>query len=71
MTIGVVTGVTEATMPNIKSGGGRVENTGRLVLERIKLPILLHRRSSRRVRRSFTEKSKWSKSTEQLLSVMN
>jgi hypothetical protein len=71
MMIGVVTGVTEATMPNIKSGGGRVENTGRLVLEIIKLPILLHRRSSRRVRRSFIEQSKWSKSTDQLLSVMN
>jgi hypothetical protein len=46
-TIGVVIGVSETAMPNIMSGGGRGENTGRQVLERIKLLVLLHRRSSR------------------------
>jgi hypothetical protein len=35
--IGVVTGVTEVTMPNIMRGGGRGENTEHRVLERIKL----------------------------------
>jgi hypothetical protein len=59
-TIGVVAGVTEATIPNIVSGGGRGESMGRRVLERIKPLILWHRRSSRRVRMSFTEKSKGS-----------
>jgi hypothetical protein len=34
----IVTGVTEATMPNIVKGGGCGEITGRRVLERIKLP---------------------------------
>jgi hypothetical protein len=36
-TICIVTGVTEATMPNIMTGGGWGESTGRRVLERIKL----------------------------------
>jgi hypothetical protein len=34
----IVTGVTEATMPNIVRGGGCGESMGRQVLERIKLP---------------------------------
>jgi hypothetical protein len=33
-----MTGVTEATMPNIVRGGGCGESMGRRVLERIKLP---------------------------------
>jgi hypothetical protein len=33
-----MTGVTEATMPNIVRGGGCGESTARWVLERIKLP---------------------------------
>jgi hypothetical protein len=37
-TICIVTGMTEATMPNIVRGGGCGESTGRQVLERIKLP---------------------------------
>jgi hypothetical protein len=37
-TICIVTGVTEATMPNIVRGGGCGESTRRRVLERIKLP---------------------------------
>jgi pyruvate-formate lyase len=40
--IGVMTGVNEATMPNIVRGGGRGESTGLQVLEIIKLPVLLH-----------------------------
>jgi hypothetical protein len=36
-TIGVVTRVTEATMPNIMRSGGCGESTGHRVLERIKL----------------------------------
>jgi hypothetical protein len=38
MTICIVTGVTEATMPNIMRGGGCGESTGCRMLERIKLP---------------------------------
>jgi hypothetical protein len=38
MTICIVTGVTEATMPNIVRGGGCGESTGHRVLKRIKLP---------------------------------
>jgi hypothetical protein len=37
MTIGVVTRITEAMMPNIVRGGGRGESMGHQVLERIKL----------------------------------
>jgi hypothetical protein len=37
-TICIMTGVTDATMPNIVRGGGCGESTGRGVLERIKLP---------------------------------
>jgi hypothetical protein len=70
-TICIVTGMTEATMPNIVRGGGCGESTGRRVLEIIKLPVLLHRRSSHQEKRSLTEKPKGSKSTEQLLSVVN
>jgi hypothetical protein len=36
-----MTGVTKATMPNIVRGGGCGENTGRRVLERIKLPCTI------------------------------
>jgi hypothetical protein len=63
-TIGVMTGVTEMAMSNIMRGGGRGrgEGTGHRVLERIKL---------HRVKRSFIENPKGSKSTEQLLSVVN
>jgi hypothetical protein len=61
-TIGVMTGVTEMTMSNIMRGGGRGEGTGHRVLERIKL---------HRVKRSFIENPKGSKSMEQLLSVVN
>jgi hypothetical protein len=58
-TIGVMTRVTEATMPNIMRGGGRGESTGHWVLEIIKLPRtiapkkltpgkkVLHRKSER------------------------
>jgi hypothetical protein len=63
--IGVVTRVTEVMMPNIMRGGGRGQNTGRQVLERIKLPVLLQRRSSHQERRSFSEELKGSKSMEQ------
>jgi hypothetical protein len=69
--IGIMTKVTEATMPNIMRGGDYGESTGRPVLERIKLPVLLYRIRSRREIRSFSEKLKWSKCMEQLLSVVN
>jgi hypothetical protein len=36
--IGIMTGVTDATMPNIMRGDGRGESTGRRLLVRIKLP---------------------------------
>ena len=38
MTISVMTGVTNATMPNIMGGSGRGEDTGHRALKGIKLP---------------------------------
>jgi hypothetical protein len=65
MMIGIVSKVTEVMMQNIVRGGGRGQSTRRQVLERIKLPVLLQRRSSHWERRSFSEKIKGSKSMEQ------
>jgi hypothetical protein len=38
MMISVMTGMTEATVPSIMSGGGGSESTGCRVLESVKLP---------------------------------
>jgi hypothetical protein len=64
-------GVTEAMMPNIVRGGGYGESTGRRVLERIKLPRTIAAKKFTPRKKSLTEKPKGSKSTEQLLSLVN
>jgi hypothetical protein len=71
MMIGVVTGVTEATMPNIVRDGGRGEITMLLVPERIKLPRTIRAKKLTPGRKVLHRKTKRIKSMEQLLSVVN
>jgi hypothetical protein len=70
MTICIVTGMTEATMPNIVRGGGCGESTGRRVLERIKLPRTIASKKFTPRKKVPHRKTKRIK-TEQLLSVVN
>jgi hypothetical protein len=71
MMLNVMTGLTEAMMQNIVRGGGHDESTGRWVLERIKLPHTIASKKITPGKKVLQRKSKESKSTEQLLSVVN